>query len=56
MTPELVLDSPYDVKRIRFRTGSPATGDRGVFTLRQRRTEDTESEWDFDRPFQGRAA
>jgi len=51
MTPELVLDSPYDVKRFRFRTGSPTSGDRGVFTLRQKRESDDEWQWDFDLPF-----
>ena len=31
--------------------GSPVSGDRGVFTLRQKRTADPEWEWDFDLPF-----
>lgn len=51
MTPELVLDSPYDMKRFRFHTGSPVSGDRGAFTLRQKRSDDQEWEWDFDLPF-----
>lgn len=51
MTPDLVLDSPYDVKRFRFRTDSSISGDRGVFTLRQKRESDEEWQWDFDLPF-----
>jgi hypothetical protein len=52
MTPELVLGSPYDVKRLRFHTGSPVSGDRGVFTLREKREAADGWKWDFDLPFQ----
>jgi hypothetical protein len=48
-TPELLLDSRYDLKRIPFRTGAPVPGQRGVLTLRRRRRpSETEWEWDLD--------
>jgi hypothetical protein len=50
MTPELLLDSRYDLKRIRFRTGSPVPGDRGILTLRRRRRSDQDWEWELDLP------
>jgi hypothetical protein len=56
MTPELLLDSRYDLKRIRFRTGSPVPGERGVLTLRRRRRSEAEWEWEFDVPLAVRGA
>jgi hypothetical protein len=47
-TPELLLDSRYDLKRIPFRTGAPVPGQRGVLTLRRRRPNEKEWEWDLD--------
>lgn len=47
-TPEVLLDSRYDLKRIPFRTGAPVPGQRGVLTLRRRRPSDDEWEWDLD--------
>lgn len=57
-TPELLLDSRYDLKRIPFRTGSPVPSARGVLTLR-RRSREVESkdwEWDLDLGLRVRAA
>lgn len=49
MTPELLLDSRYDLKRIPFRTGSPVPAERGVLTLRRRgRADNQKWEWDLD--------
>ena len=36
MTPEIVLDSKYDLKRVRLRTAPPAAPDQGVMTLWRR--------------------
>jgi hypothetical protein len=56
MTPEALLDSRYDLKRIRFRTGSPVPAQRGVLTLRRRRLGSDAWEWDFDIGVRVRAA
>lgn len=57
MTPELLLDSRYDLKRIPFRTGSPVPAERGVLTLRRRgRADSQEWKWDLDLGLRVRAA
>jgi hypothetical protein len=49
MTPELLLDSRYDLKRLAFRTGSPVPGQNGVMTLRRRALGSNANwEWDLD--------
>jgi hypothetical protein len=48
VTPELLLDSRYDLKRLPFRTGSPIPSARGVLTLRRRKRGDERWEWDLD--------
>jgi hypothetical protein len=55
-TPELLLDSRYDLKRIPFRTGAPVPGQRGVLTLRRRRPPEEDWEWDLDIGLRVRAA
>jgi hypothetical protein len=55
-TPELLLDSRYDLKRIPFRTGAPVPAQRGVLTLRRRRPEQPQWEWDLDLGLRVRAA
>jgi hypothetical protein len=47
-TPELLLDSRYDLKRLPFRTGAPIPSARGVLTLRRRKRGDEHWEWDLD--------
>ncbi len=57
MTPELLLDSRYDLKRLAFRTGSPVPGERGVLTLRRRALGAADTwEWDLDLSLRVRAA
>jgi hypothetical protein len=56
MTPEVLLDSRYDLKRIRLRTASPMSAERGVLTLRRRRRSENDSEWQFDLPVRLRGA
>jgi hypothetical protein len=56
MTPELLLDSRYDLKRLAFRTGSPVPGERGVLTLRRKALGGDEWEWDLDLSLRVRAA
>jgi hypothetical protein len=48
MTPEALLDSRYDLKQIRFRTGSPVPAERGVLTLRRRHRGEEDWQWDID--------
>ena len=48
VTPELLLDSRYDLKRLPFRTGSPTRRSRGVLTLRRRKRGEDRWEWDLD--------
>jgi hypothetical protein len=48
MTPELLLDSRYDLKRLAFRTGSPVPGQRGVLTLRRKDVGGADKEWAWD--------
>jgi hypothetical protein len=55
-TPELLLDSRYDLKRIPFRSGAPVPGERGVLTLRRRRVGEEKWEWDLDLGLLVRAA
>lgn len=57
VTPEVLLDSRYDINLFRFRTGSPVTGERGVLTVRRRqRGVDQDWEWEFDLPLRVRGA
>jgi hypothetical protein len=57
MTPELLLDSRYDLKRLAFRTGSPVPGENGVLTLsRKTHAADEKWEWDLDLGLRVRAA
>src|SRR5581483_8506088 len=57
MTPELLLDSRYDLKRLAFRTGSPVPGENGVLTLsRKTHGADARWEWDLDLGLRVRAA
>jgi hypothetical protein len=55
-TPELLLDSRYDLKRIPFRSGTPVPGERGVLSLRRRRVGEERWEWDLDLGLLVRAA
>jgi hypothetical protein len=49
--PEMILDSRYDLKRVRFHTGAPNTRERGIISARrQRQTPDWD--WEMDLPFQ----
>jgi hypothetical protein len=48
VTPELLLDSRYDLKRVPFRTGSPSAAARGVLSLRRRKLGEKRWEWDLD--------
>jgi hypothetical protein len=50
MTPDVPLDSRHDLKRIRFRTSSPPTTERGVLTLWRRVEPSAEWTWDVDLP------
>lgn len=57
MTPELLLDSRYDLKRLAFRTGSPVPGELGVLTLRRKTVGGGGGwEWDLDLGLRVRAA
>jgi hypothetical protein len=57
VTPEVLLDSRYDINLFRFRTGSPVTGERGVLTVRRRqRGVGQDWEWEFDLPLRVRGA
>ena len=56
VTPELLLDSRYDLKRLPFRTGSPIPSARGVLTLRRRKRGEERWEWDLDLGVRVRAA
>jgi hypothetical protein len=56
VTPEVLLDSRYDINLFRFRTGSPVTGERGVLTVRRRQRGAQDWEWEFDLPLRVRGA
>jgi hypothetical protein len=46
--PEVILDSRYDLKRIRFQTGTPPSKEPGVLTLGRKPKGETDREWEFD--------
>jgi hypothetical protein len=52
--PSVLLDSRYDLKRIRLRTLSPESRDPGVLTVRRQTRGQSEWEWEFDLPIQVR--
>jgi hypothetical protein len=49
--PEMILDSRYDLKRVRFHTSAPNTRERGIISVRRRRQDD-HWDWELDLPFQ----
>jgi hypothetical protein len=53
--PEVLLDSRYDLKRIRLRTMAPESREPGVLTIRRQEQGKPEWEWEFDLPIQVRA-
>lgn len=52
--PDVLLDSRYDLKRIRLRTMSPESREPGVLTVRRQTQGQPEWEWEFDLPIQVR--
>jgi hypothetical protein len=54
--PQVLLDSRYDLKRIRLRTMSPASREPGVLAVRRQVHGHTEWEWEFDLPIEVRGA
>jgi hypothetical protein len=50
----VLLDSRYDLKRIRFRTMSPVSPEPGVLAVRRQLPNQTVWEWEFDLPVQVR--
>lgn len=53
--PDVLLDSRYDLKRIRLRTMSPESREPGVLTVRRQEQGKPAWEWEFDLPIQVRA-
>lgn len=52
--PRVLLDSRYDLKRIRLRTMSPVSREPGVLAVRRQTLNQPEWAWEFDLPIQVR--
>jgi hypothetical protein len=54
--PHVLVDSRYDLKRMRFRTMAPASRELGVLTVRRQLQGESTWEWEFDLPIQVRGS